>query len=119
MAPVVGFPPEYQLPLSSAIGKVNIVAVFLCSVFLMSQVMVNTTTPPVTVVYSDVSLICMPVTMAPTAVGLAALGQYDVYTTLDLAALCQHDVVLPPPLFPRDTLRGSVGLATVLQLQHP
>ena len=75
---------------------------FLCSVFLIvSQVTATTATPPVTVVCSGALPITLTVTIAPISVGLAASGQYDV--------------VLSPKLILRDTMRGSVGLATVPQ----
>ena len=41
----------------------------------------------------------MTFTVAATSVGLATSGQ--------------HDVVLPPKVIMRDTVKGSVGLATV------
>ena len=85
----------------SGIGNFTVVAVFLCIVFLiMFQVTATTTTPPVTVLCSSSSSITMIVTMTPTAVDLVASGQYDV--------------VLPPPLILRETVRGSIGLTTVL-----
>ena len=67
----------------------------------MSQVTVTTTTPPVTVVCSRVSLITMMVTLAPTSVGQITLGL--------------HDMVLLQQFIPRDTLWGSA----VPQQQNP
>ena len=46
----------------------------------------------------------MTATMDPTSVALTTLGQ--------------HDVVLPLQLIQRDTMRGSVGLTTMLQQQQ-
>ena len=71
----------------------------------MSLVMMTTITPPVTVVCSRASPVTMTVTIAPTCMGLAASGQ--------------HDVVLLLQVIPKDTLRGSVGLATVPPQQQP
>ena len=71
----------------------------------MSDVTLTTTTPPVIVLCSDALITNLTVTIAPTSVGL-------------LATLGQHSAVLLPPLIPRDTMRGVVGLATVPQ-QHP
>ena len=82
------------------------VAVYsLCSVFIiMYHSTVPATTLPVAVVCSA-STTDMPVMMGPTSMGLAAvLG---------------HCVVLPPPVILRDTMRGAVGLATVLQPHSP
>ena len=71
---------------------------FVHSIFIiMSQVTATTTTPPLKVVCSKSSLITMTV--------MKASGQ------------CY--VVLPPKLIPRDTVRGSIGLTTVLQWQEP
>ena len=75
---------------------------FLCSLFLiMFSVTATSTTPPVTDVCSTASPITMVVTMAPISVGFAASGQ--------------HDVVLPQHLILRDTMRVSVGPATIPQ----
>ena len=73
----------------------------------MSQVIVatSTTTPPVTGMCSGVSLMTMTAKMA-----LSPLSQ----TTASW-----HDVVLPPLLIPRDIMKGSVGLTTILQQQQP
>ena len=73
----------------------------------------GTTVLPVTVVCSRV--ITMTVTLAPTVVDLSALVQHDVHTMADLTVLGQYEVVLLPQLILRDTIRGSVGLATELQ----
>ena len=69
----------------------------------MSPVIATMTAPPMAVVYSRPSLITMNVTRGPTSVGSAPLGE--------------HDVVLPPQLIQRDTMMGSVGLATQQQPQ--
>ena len=55
----------------------------------MSQVAVTTTTttPPVSVVCSGVSLVTMTVTLAPTSVGHMTMGK--------------QDVILPPQLIQR------------------
>ena len=66
----------------------------------MSQVIVTTTTPPVTVVASA-STPAVTVRMASTSMGLAASDQ--------------HDMVLPLSLILRDTIRGTIGLTTVMQ----
>ena len=45
---------------------------------------------------------------------------YDCYnspTTVGVAVLGQLDVVLPPQLIPRDIMKGSVDLVTLLQQQ--
>ena len=79
---------------------------FLCSVFLiMAPATATTTTLHLIVVCSRASPLTLTVTMDPTCLCLAALGQYEV--------------VLPLQLIPSDTIRGSVGLATVLQQQFP
>ena len=83
----------------------------------MSQVTVTTTTAPVTVVCYWA--ITMTVTLVTTTVDLPALGQHDVHTSMDVTKLGQHDVVLPPQLILRDSMRGSVGLATVSKQQQP
>ena len=70
----------------------------------MSQVTVTTTTLPVKVVWSGALIRIMTDSIDSTSVGLAA-------------ALGQHYMVLLPPLIPRVTLRGVVGITTVLQLQ--
>ena len=56
----------------------------------MCQATASTTTPPVTVVCSDISSLTATATMAPSLMGLPV--------TLD-----QHDVVQLPPLTMRDT----------------
>ena len=71
----------------------------------MSEVTTTTTTPPVTFMCSRASPSTINVTMASTSVGLAASGQ--------------HDVVLSPQFILMDTMRSSVGLATVLKQHHP
>ena len=71
----------------------------------MSPITATSTTTLMIVVCSRASPINMIVTMATTSEGLAALGHCDV--------------VLPPQLTPGDPVRGSVGLTTVLQQQHP
>ena len=71
----------------------------------MSQVSTTTamiTTPPVTVVSSDMSSLSL-VTVAPSLMGLPTM-------------LGQHDVVLLPPLTPRCS-GGVLGLASVPQQQ--
>ena len=100
------YPPgRYQLTISSTDIIHSAIGSFPCTVFfIMSQATLTTTTPPVTFVYSSASTKTTTVTMAPTSLG-------------QTAALYQHDV-LPSPLILRDTIRGLVGLATVLQ-QHP
>ena len=75
----------------------------LWCIFSVSQATVTTTTPPVTSVCSGAST--MTVSVAPTSKGLAA-------------ALAKNDVVLQPPLIMADTVKGVVGLATML-LQEP
>ena len=61
-------------------------------------------TPYVTLVCSGTSITTMTVTMALTSVELTA-------------ALGQLNVVLTPPLILVDTMKGDVGLATVVQQQ--
>ena len=61
----------------------------------------TTNTPPVTAVCSSAVTTTMTAVMVPTSTVLAAaLG---------------HDVVLLPPQILKDTVRGIVGLTTVLQ----
>ena len=69
----------------------------------MSHVTITNTTPPVTVVCSEVLLISITITIAPTAVGQMTLGK--------------HDVVLPPQLIPMDTMEVSTGHTNMPQ-QH-
>ena len=66
--------------------------------FIVSQVAVNTTFPPVVVVCTGALTPARPGTIAPTSVEVAA-------------ALGQHDWVLPAPLILRHTVRGVVGLS--------
>ena len=75
---------------------------FSCSVFLiMSQFMMTTTTPPVTLVCSGAFLITTVVTSTP-----------HFFRPDNIRSV---DVVLPPQLIPRDTLRGSALLICVPQ----
>ena len=72
----------------------------------MSQVTVTTTTSPqMTVVCSGALPITATVTIAPTDV--------------DLEASDQLDMVPPPLLNLKDTMRGAVGLTTVMLQQLP
>ena len=72
----------------------------------MSRVTVNSTAPPVTVVFSRGVLITMTVMLAPTCMG---------QTTLVL-----HNVDLLPQLIDsRDTVKDSDGLTTMLWQQQP
>ena len=68
----------------------------------MSQVPATTTTLPVMTVCSSASTTTTTVVMVLTSMEIAA-------------ASSEHDVVLLPPLIPRDTIIGVVGLTTVLQ----
>ena len=121
---LVGFPVHLYVLGISACGMGNIpliLAVWGCSpmcwvwghqhhwvsiCFIMSHVstMAMTSTPPVTMVSSQLSSISS-VTMALSLMGLpASLGQYEVF--------------LPPPLMTRGS-RGVTDLASVLQQQPP
>ena len=71
---------------------------------LVSHVTITTATPPVDIVSSALTR-TMIVMTAPSSMGLAVV--------LD------HDVVLPPPFILMDTMRGTVGLTTMEQQQHP
>ena len=108
--PVVGClpklsPRDYQLSVISLDTIPFSQRNFLCSVFfIMSQATVTTTAPPVTVVCSSAPSFTMIATMVQTTLGLAAFGQ--------------HDVVLLPLLILRDTMRFSVGFATLPHWQQ-
>ena len=79
---------------------------FLCSVFLiLSPVTTTSPTQHVTVVCSRASPIAMTITKALISVGLATSWE--------------QVVILPPKLILRDTIMGSVGLATESQQQQP
>ena len=83
----------------------------------MSQVIVATTTPSMSVMCFRA--ITVTASLVPTAVDLSALGQHDVHISVDLAASDQHDVVLSPQLILKYTMRGSFCLTTVPQQQQP
>ena len=103
-------PPEgYHLSLNrySCLNPWEVISGFLsCSMFLTSQLTVTTTTTsePVTVVCSTAVLIIMKVMLASTSVGQTSV---------------QHDMLLLPQLIPRDTVKGSADLTTMLQQQQP
>ena len=71
----------------------------------MSEVPVTTTTLPVAVVYPGEMFISMTVMLAATSLCQTTSGQ--------------HDVVLPPQLIPRDMVRSSACLTSMLQQQPP
>ena len=72
-------------------------------VFIMPQgtMTITSATPPVTEVCFRALLIIATVKMTPTTVGQSSSSY--------------HDVVLQPQLIPRDTMRSSDGLTTVMQ----
>ena len=97
--------------------RIIIVYVFFLYCILMSQVTVSISNALLIVVCFRATT--MTVTLVPTAVDLLAWGQHNMHTTEGLTALGQHDVALLPQLILRDTVRGSLGIATVLQQQQP
>ena len=64
------------------------------------QVAVTASTPPMTIVFSSAFATAMTVTIASTSVGL-------------VGALGWHYVVLPPPLIPRNTIRGATAACLI------
>ena len=71
-------------------------ALFLCSMFfILYQVTVTTTNPPLTVVYTNALTTVLTVTLVPISMG-------------QTAALVQHDVVLPLILRTQFTITSAV-----------